>query len=101
MSKVDITLGRDMTINAGNYSSIKPSVVVTIHDIEENEVDVQYNRLSDLVDALLAKEILKMSDEMATIQESNLNLYHRTLKENVEQLDEEIRKFVDGKLYRL
>ena len=68
MSKIDITLSRDMTVNAGNYSSIKPSVSITIKDVDSKNTVKTYKALSSIMDSLMMLETVCLSDEMEAVQ---------------------------------
>ena len=37
--KLDLTLGKSLTINTGNYSSIKPEVSITLNGIELDNLE--------------------------------------------------------------
>lgn len=86
MSKIDIVVSRDMTINCGNYSSIKPSVSLTLKDVDsENALD-KYKQLSRVLDVLMMCETQALGDEMESIQDWG---YKRYLTE-LEKVDREM-----------
>lgn len=91
--KCDIGLDRSMTINMGNFSSIKPGITVTLKDVDETDFLAEYNRLSDLADAIMALEILKIHDEAKTIINQGINVYTRELEKHKEEMLAEITKF--------
>ena len=94
MSKMDISISRSATISTGNYSSIKPSITLTLKDIDEESLDTDYERLSCLADALLASEIMSLGDEMTTISDVGFKSYLNSLKKLETQIKGEIMKFV-------
>ncbi len=91
--KCDIVLDRSMTINMGNFSSIKPGITVTLKDIDETDFLAEYNRLSDLADAIMALEVLKIGDEAKTILNQGINAYMKGLEPHKEEMLAEIMKF--------
>jgi len=93
-SKMDITLSRDLTINTGNYSSIKPSISVTLKDVDSNDIDMEYDRLSNLADALIALEVIKIGNEMNDIMDEGFKTYLKSLNSNGIQIKNEILKFI-------
>ena len=56
MSKIDITVSRDMTINTGNYSSIKPSVTLTVKDVDATDAGVVYSNIAEVLDTSLTSQ---------------------------------------------
>lgn len=91
--KCDIVLDRSMTINMGNFSSIKPGITVTLKDVDETDFLAEYNRLSDLADAIMALELLKIGDEAKTILNQGINVYIKELEKHREEMLAEITKF--------
>jgi len=75
MSKMDISISRDATYNTGNYSSIKPSVTITIKDIDANDVLDKYKKASLVLDLLLMKETIALGNEMGSAQELGYKKY--------------------------
>jgi hypothetical protein len=57
MSKCDITIEKSLTINTGNYSSMKPSVTLTLKDVDVGSLKEQYTNLSNVAHGLLLLEI--------------------------------------------
>ena len=91
--KCDLTIQRDMTISVGNFSMIKPGVTVTLKDIDSDNMLHEYDRLSNLVDALIALEILKTGEEMKSIMDSGFNTYLKEISKHQENMINEICKF--------
>jgi hypothetical protein len=96
MSRMDITVGRDVTINVGNYSSIKPSVAITMKDVNAFSFDKEYEKLSDLADALIALETIKMGDEMDEIVGNSYKTYLKALKNHKKNIEKAITDFVSS-----
>lgn len=83
-----------MTINTGNYNSIKPSVSLTVREVGDADFDVVYKTISNLTDALFALETLKMMNEMEEIKSSGVKSYINILEDARELLSEQISKYV-------
>lgn len=49
MAKIDFTISRDATINTGNYSSIKPSVTITVKDVDSKDVTSKYKEVTQSI----------------------------------------------------
>lgn len=84
MSKIDITVSRDMTINTGNYSSIKPSITITVKDVEGKDISNMYEKLAGTLDSLMMLEIISLSDEMESVQEMGYKRYKEMLGNSLE-----------------
>jgi activator of HSP90 ATPase len=93
-TKMDITIGRDLTINTGNYSSIKPSISVTLKDVDSGDIDNEYARLSELADALIALEVLKIGNEMNEIMDRGFKTYLKTIEASEGPIKSEVVKFI-------
>jgi len=84
MSKIDITVSQDMTINTGNYSSIKPSIAITIKDVDGKNVSSMYDKIAGTLDSLMMLEILALSDEMESVQEMGYKKYKEMLANSLD-----------------
>ena len=91
---MDITIGRDLTINTGNYSSIKPSISVTMKDVDSDNINVEYDRMSNLADVLIALEIIKIGNEMNEVMDVGFKTYLKNLEKVEPQLKSEVVKFI-------
>lgn len=90
---MDISISRTYTINTGNFSSVKPSITVTLKDVNRKNFSVEYNELSDLADAVIATETLKISEEMETINNEGYKRYINTLREIEIDMNSEIQNY--------
>jgi hypothetical protein len=86
MSKIDINVSRDMTINTGNYSSIKPSISITLKDVDVKDVDVAYSNISEVLDDLMMLETVALSNEMESIQEMNYKEYKKMCENSIDAM---------------
>lgn len=84
MAKMDITIGRDLTINCGNYSSIKPSISLTVKEVDEQDMLSVYNKISETMNGLLAVEIVSLSNEMESAQEMGYKQYKQMLENAID-----------------
>lgn len=91
MSKVDISVSRTLTINTGNYESIKPSVSITVKDVDiTNTADV-YLTLDDALTGLLQLEILNCSNEKEEVNDG-LSQYCKVVEDNIVSIGDNIEK---------
>jgi hypothetical protein len=78
--KLDITVGKKMTINTGNYSSIQPSISITAKDVDiENHNTVKHD-----LEVLCNANLLNQIKEDFTLMEGFKLI---GLKEIIESLD--------------
>jgi len=91
--KLDINVSKTITVNTGNYSSIKPSVSITAKDIDIQNVKDTYKRVSNLVSNLLYEETIDMCDNSNTIQEVGIDHFiesYEHLKNDIKKENEKI-----------
>ena len=79
MNKCDVTVNKKMTINTGNYSSVQPSVSITLKDVYIENVEDTYKNLSLITHALLMKEIVVLQMTQQEIQEIGLKKFTKAL----------------------
>ncbi len=94
MSKMDISVERSITINCGNYSSIKPSVTLTLKDVDSKDAKDKYDKLSQVLDVLMMLETISLGNEMETVQQIGYKDYVRNL-ERVEGAVEEAKEILN------
>jgi hypothetical protein len=63
---MEITISRKVTLNTGNYSSITPSVSVTL-EIDENEPD-KYHKFSKTLEDLFNRELAAQLEIQSTFK---------------------------------
>ncbi len=91
MSKMDITINRKMTINTGNYSSIGPSVSLTLKDVETKDIADKYQKLSQAMDIFMLAETISLGNEAESIHEMGYKKYLR----EIEKVDRPIDLLTD------
>ncbi len=97
-SKMDITISRTVTINTGNYMSIKPSVSLTLKDVRVEDTKSAHENLSDMVDSLLAMETIKIGEEMRSVKSMGWEPYMDALNGSSEEIVRSLDKAVKGVL---
>ena len=89
-----IKISRSMTINTGNFTSIKPSIELSI-DVKAGMAEEAYAHLSKTADCLMIYELLTLADEMQTINDTGWGRYSDLMKHNTDKVDIEFKKNVD------
>ncbi len=84
--KTRTSLSREMTINTGNFSNIKPSVSISlVHDLEDT--GLVYSELAGILDSLMALETLALSGEMEIVSANGWGFYKRALENSVNEIN--------------
>lgn len=89
MAKVDVSVTRSMTINTGNYESIKPTVTLTVRDVDSNRVDDAYLALDKVIGGLFKMEVYACASEGHEVSKG-LTDYVKYVGRNAEQIGSEI-----------
>lgn len=77
-----ISLNRSMTVSTGQYNFVRPSVEVSLDNINPSKLTEAYNVLSNISDSLMALEFIKLYDEMDSISKVKPPNYFNTLKKH-------------------
>lgn len=91
MSKVDISVTRSFTVNTGNYESVKPTVTLTVRDVDPLNVSDAYLSLEGAVSGLIKLEILASAGEMTKVSEG-LQRYCSTVYNNQAEIGKSIEE---------
>lgn len=67
--KLDVSVSKTITINTGNYSSVKPSVSLTAKDIDISQIKNVYKNLQIIADGMLYEETYSLCDNIQTIKD--------------------------------
>ena len=94
MAKVDVSVTRSLTINTGNYDSIKPTVTLTVKDIDPEKASDAYLYLDDAITGLMRIEILNNYGEMKRIQ-SGLEVFCRNIQPKVPEIGAKVEKSLE------
>jgi hypothetical protein len=90
--KVDINVSRTLTINTGNYESIRPSVSLTVKDVDNDKVSDVYLSLETALSGLLKMEILACKQEIDNKNSRGLVEYCNNVESNITQIGQLIEK---------
>ena len=94
MNKIDITVNQKMTINTGNYSSISPSVSITIKDVYAEDVENVYKDVQNITNAFLIKEIAGLSLLQNSIKQVGINKLIDNV--DIEQMDKDLQESIQN-----
>jgi hypothetical protein len=99
MAKVDISVTRSFTVNTGNYESVKPTVTMTVRDVDPLNVSDVYLSLEGAVSGLIKLEVLACAGEMTKISEglkqycSVVYQHQAEIGKSIEENLEELNKY--------
>ncbi len=91
--KVDLTINKSISLSMGNYNTIKPTVGLTVKDIDSDDLGKEYKKATAYTDALLAREILSLSDEVLSADRIGISKYISALENSITKLDEIIKNY--------
>ena len=93
-TKCDVTVGRQMTLNTGNYTSIRPSIGITLKDIDVGNIGDANNRLMLLLNMYLTREIAILQEFKNEVDEAGgpKRFIENIDKENMDKAIEEAEK---------
>lgn len=91
--KLDITINREMVINTGNYSTIRPGITLSVKDVPQDDYRATYETLSNLADACFGLEVLKLAEEMQTIKSKGLPEYIDILQRSRSMIEGQLECF--------
>ena len=97
--KADITINRQITINTGNYSAVRPSVSVTLKDVDANKMGDSYKQLETIVDGLFALEMATLLKDQDELNGVPLNL-KRTI-ESIESHRDQIFESLEEDIFKV
>ena len=87
-----LTVSRSMTLNTGNYQSIRPSVSAEV----EVKHGSTYEQLSDLVEKLLQVETTVLYSEQKNIDKNRLMKYTDNTIDNIKEINNDIKELTRG-----
>jgi hypothetical protein len=93
MSKMDVFIERSMSIQTKSFYSIKPTISLCLKDVKSENFESEYNKLSELADALMAKEVMNLGAEIKAITDTSFDTYMTALKNNETTINSIISKF--------
>jgi hypothetical protein len=80
--KATLNVAKKFTINTGNYSSVQPSVSLTVHDVPLDKIQEVHKHLDIIADGLVHEQI---ESDIAT----NLTIRKLGFKEYFEKIDKD------------
>lgn len=94
---ITISIGKKMTINTGNYSSVQPSVSLTVHDVPLDEVEKVHKHLDIIADGLVHEQIESDTMTMGTMKKLGIGEYFSKInKDQMKQvIDNSIRNIIE------
>jgi hypothetical protein len=83
MSKCDVTINKGLTINAGNYESLRPDVSVTFKDVDISRLDEFYKKADDFVCDLLVLSIASLKGVKSVVDDRSFDSVIEKVNENL------------------
>ena len=96
---MDITVSKKATINTGNYSSITPSVSLTVCDVDENRVKEVHSNLGTISMALFLEEFYNMSNLQEEVKNVGIKQFFNEL--DMEEIKADFNEAVSNLKYNL
>lgn len=95
--KMDLTVTKSSVISISDFSMIKPEVSFTLRDVDREDFDQEYKRLSEAAEAALAYEIARQTNEHTEVTKIGA----RKFAENVdlEKIESKLSEFT--KIYEI
>ena len=90
--KIDINVKKEATINTGNYSSIKPSVSITLKDIDVNNSEKVYKNLNILTAAFFFNELSVLTEIQNNIKTDGLRKLLSSLE--IEEVEKDMKQAI-------
>jgi hypothetical protein len=91
MAKVNLSVTRTLTINTGNYESIKPSVSLTVTDVDADNVGDAYLAVEEALTGLIKMEILNCASDGKKVSEG-IDRYCRDVNSNMAEIGANVEK---------
>ena len=85
-----VTVTKKFTLKTGNYSSISPSVSVSINNVKPLDMGDAHRQLEIVADGLLHDQIESDAKTMATIKKLGFSEYFKNIDR--EKLDESVEQ---------
>lgn len=91
MSKIDIKIEKALTIKNKDFENIRPSVSITVKNVDEKNAWSKYKKISQLASAMLALEVLDLNEETSTINDIGFKKYCEGLENSRCQIESTIK----------
>lgn len=88
--KMDVTVSSKNHINIGDFSSIEPSIQITVKDVEPHKYNQVYENVKQLVETTTALQGLSDIEEMFNMVNvrEDVREYFRQIYEQKEKIEE-------------
>lgn len=95
--KATINISKKFTVNTGNYSSVSPSVSLSISDVPLDKVEKVHKHLDIIADGLVHEQIESDTMTMGTMKKLGIGEYFSKInKDQMKQvIDNSIRKIIE------
>ena len=91
---MDITISKKATFNTGNYSSITPSVSLTLSGVDINDAEQAYQDLNVISAVLFLSEYRVMSELQDDTKKLGITKFFETLDEERETMKSDFEEAV-------
>jgi signal transduction histidine kinase len=87
--KAILNVAKKFTINTGNYSSVQPSVSLTVHDVPMDKIQEVHKHLDIIADGLVHEQIESDAMTMGTMKKLGIGEYFSKIdKDQMKQVIE-------------
>lgn len=87
---MDIKIGRTITVNTGNFQSVKPSVEIDLKNVDVDKCEDMAVTLSSLVENLLKIEIVKSVGQIKDLEKEGHMEYCKNILESIDDIEKSI-----------
>lgn len=77
--KIDVSVNKKATINTGNYSSISPSISITIKDIDTSKLEDLQEDINSVTSALFLNEMYLLSEIQNSVKIAGIRQFFEDL----------------------
>ena len=94
--KMDLNVSRNITFSMVPYESIRPSVSLTLKDVDVAEAEDKYYALDVLADQMMKLEITRLAEEYYGVNQFDSKFkFLEYVNENFDGIQAEIRSSLD------
>lgn len=87
--KCDVSVGKKFTFNTGDYSSVGPTLILTLKDVDIDKIQEIHEKLDIIADGLYHKQMMSDITTMGSVKKMGYSEYFKAI--NVEEMDEVIK----------
>jgi hypothetical protein len=91
--KCDVSVSKKFTFNTGNYSSVGPALILTVKDVDVNQIQKVHENLDIIADGLYHKQMISDIQTMGDVKGVGFEKYFGSLDERM--MDDEIKKRIE------